>query len=133
MRAGACWVVISCLNSRRQGGVVFVRSEVRLDDARIAPNGVRRTFTDDLAEVEGKDTVRDATDQIDVMLDQEHRRPLVSETPHRRNQLAALGGVQASRGLVEKHYPRARRQDTCHSQQTPGPVRQLAWILGQQL
>jgi hypothetical protein len=85
------------------GHCLFVDAEVRGDDSRVESHFVRGSLGDQPTEVECDHPVCDASDERDVVLDEEDRdSPVLCEPANDPNELVALLNVESGGGLIEK-------------------------------
>src|SRR3954468_8180890 len=102
------------------------RSEIRLDDFRIALHVGRLAFGDLLAVVEHHHPIAHVHHQAHIVLDQQHR---YATRANGRDELAqgnAFGGVHACRGLVQRKQLRVGREGPRDFQPPLVAVRQAA-------
>ena len=92
----------------------------------------RRALGDLLAEVEHRDRVAHAHDDVHVVLDQDHRDAVLADLADEADQLLDVGRGQAGGGLVEQQQLRVEREGARDLEQALLAVGQVARFLGRE-
>src|SRR5687768_5470905 len=77
-------------------------AEVGVDDALVLPDGHRVALGDLVPELEDRDPSAQLRDEIDLVVDEEQRHPLLAHGDELAGQLLRLGRVEPGRRLVEQ-------------------------------
>ena len=115
-------------------GSALLLAQVGFDDLGVVADLVGGALGDDPAEVQHRDALADAHDQIHVMLDQQDGDvELVPDAADDLHQLGGLGGVHAGGGLVQQQQLGAGGQGADDLQPALGAVGQAACLLAGQV